>query len=167
MCSQLHPHQAARARDEPRYPPCVFGGRAHRRSARPPCYRIGLEYRSQGYSRAMSTDNVELVRAYIEAIAERGFDAAGELIDRDFEMSQLPLHPEAGTYRGPEAIESMQAWVGSFEEFHWEADEYIDAGDQVVVVIGESGRARGSGVEVDQRFGTVYTLRDGKITRLQ
>ena len=82
----------------------------------------------------MSQENVEIVRAVGNALAEGGFDAAGDLMHPDFEMSQLPLHPEAGTYRGwKKAVESMQAWVETFEEFRWEADEFIDAGDRVVV----------------------------------
>ena len=56
---------------------------------------------------------------------------------------------------------------GTFEEFRWEAEELIDAGDRVVVVIRARGRARGGGVDLDHRFGALYTLRDGKIVRLQ
>jgi ketosteroid isomerase-like protein len=110
---------------------------------------------------------VSLVRTMLAAVAEGRLDDARELMDPAFEMLQLPLHPEAGTYRGAKATESMETWVESFEEFAWEAEDLIDAGDRVVAVIRESGRGRGSGVVLDHRYGAVYTIRDGKVARLQ
>jgi ketosteroid isomerase-like protein len=115
----------------------------------------------------MSDENVKLVRDLHEVVAEGGFEAAGDFLHPDFQMSQLPLHPEAGTYRGQTAAESMRAWMATFEEFRWEAEEFIDAGDRVVVVIRERGRGRGGGVALDHSYGTVYTIRDRKIALLQ
>jgi ketosteroid isomerase-like protein len=89
----------------------------------------------------MSQENVAIVRALHEAVAEGGLDAAREFMHSDFEMSQLPLHPGAGTYRGGRAAaESMESWIGTLDEFRWEAEEFIDAGDRVVVVVRERGR---------------------------
>jgi ketosteroid isomerase-like protein len=45
-------------------------------------------------------------------------------------------------------------------------EEIIDAGDQVVVVAHHQGRGRASGVDVDTRFYEVYTLREGKVWRV-
>ncbi len=117
----------------------------------------------------MSAENLELVRAHVETLAERGFEAAREYVHPDFEMSQLPLHPEAATtYRGWDAaVKSMGAWTETFEEFRWEAERFIAAGDRVVVVVRELGRARGGGVDLDHRFGALYTVNEGKISRLQ
>jgi ketosteroid isomerase-like protein len=53
-----------------------------------------------------------------------------------------------------------------WEELEMTAEEFIDGGDRVVVSGYFRGRGRGSGVEVDTRFYEVYTLRDGKIVRL-
>lgn len=111
---------------------------------------------------------MKLARALLEAVAEGGFDAARDLMHPNFEMSQLPLHPEAGTYRGATAAaESMEAWIGTFEEFRWEVEEFIDAADRVVVVVREQGRGRGSGVALDHHYGMVCTVRDGKIALVQ
>ena len=40
-------------------------------------------------------------------------------------------------------------------------EEYIDAGDHVIVAVHYSGRGRGSGIEFDATTFDVYTLRDG------
>jgi ketosteroid isomerase-like protein len=54
---------------------------------------------------------------------------------------------------------------GTFDSFQIEADEFIDAGEQVVVPTTSHGRGRG-GIEVTARTASVYTLRDGAVTRL-
>jgi ketosteroid isomerase-like protein len=45
-------------------------------------------------------------------------------------------------------------------------EETIDAGDRVVLSAHHRGRGRGSGIKVDARFYEVYTLREGKIVRV-
>jgi uncharacterized protein len=53
-----------------------------------------------------------------------------------------------------------------FEDLRVTVEEIIDAGDQVVLVAHHQGRGRKSGVEVDARFYEVYTLRGGKVLRI-
>jgi ketosteroid isomerase-like protein len=60
----------------------------------------------------------------------------------------------------------MQRWEGSFEDLEVTYEETIDAGDRVVLKTYVSGRGRGSGVEVDDRSYMVWTLQDGKVTRM-
>jgi ketosteroid isomerase-like protein len=103
----------------------------------------------------------------LEAYARGGFAAAAEFSHPDFEMSLMAHHPLGGrTYRTGEAGEAMSEFMKSFEDFRAEAEELIDVGDSVVVALRESGRARG-GVELEQLFGILYTLREGKIFRMQ
>ena len=45
-------------------------------------------------------------------------------------------------------------------------EEFADTGDQVVVTVRFRARGRGSGIEVDARLYDVFTLRDGKIVRM-
>ena len=44
-----------------------------------------------------------------------------------------------------------------------EADEFVDAGDSVVVVFRQIARGRASGAGVTNRFAFVYGFRQGKI----
>ena len=46
------------------------------------------------------------------------------------------------------------------------AEEFIDARNRVLVRAYFRGRGRGSGLEVDTRFYELYTLRRGKIVRV-
>jgi ketosteroid isomerase-like protein len=45
------------------------------------------------------------------------------------------------------------------------AEEFIGAGERVLVTAHHRGRGLGSGIEVDARFYLLYTLRDGKVVR--
>jgi ketosteroid isomerase-like protein len=102
-----------------------------------------------------------------EAYARGGFAAVAEFIHPDFEMSFMVHHPLGGrTYRAGDAGEAMLDFARSFEDFGAEAEEFIDSGDHVVVAVHERGRARG-GVELEQIFGILYTLRDGKVVRMR
>jgi ketosteroid isomerase-like protein len=115
----------------------------------------------------VSHENVEIVRRMLDAYARGGFAAVAEFTHPDFEMSLMAHHPLGGrTYRAGDAGQAMLEFASSFRDFRGEAEALIDAGDCVVVAFRESGRARG-GVKLEQVFGIVYTLRDGKIARME
>ena len=57
-------------------------------------------------------------------------------------------------------MELREAW----ERFEIEMEELVDADDYVVVVPLHAGIMQGSAGEVDERFGVIYALREGKIT---
>jgi uncharacterized protein len=76
--------------------------------------------------------------------------------------------PTAGAYKGPSAAEAeVQAWTEPFDDFTWEPKRVILARDRFVVIGDMRGRGRGSGVEVAQEESHVWTLRDGRIVRMQ
>jgi ketosteroid isomerase-like protein len=57
----------------------------------------------------------------------------------------------------------MEAWR---EEPETTVEEVIGNGDHVVVIACFRGRGRGSGVRVAERLYEVYTLRTGKVLRV-
>jgi ketosteroid isomerase-like protein len=113
----------------------------------------------------MSARNVEIVRrAFAFGVQGHG-DPAEALADFDPDVELTSV--EAGPSRGRDAVrENFERWTSAWEEPEATAEEIIDAGDRVVVVAYFRARGRGSGVEVDARFYDVYTLRDGKIVRV-
>jgi ketosteroid isomerase-like protein len=116
----------------------------------------------------MSQQNVEIVRRVFDVYTQGGFAAVAEFIHPEFEMRQLANHFLSGTFRGADAAESMTDFMRHFEDFHAQAEAFIDArDDRVVVAIRERGRPRGATIELDQLFGVVYTLREGKIARME
>jgi ketosteroid isomerase-like protein len=113
--------------------------------------------------------NVELVRRMFDAFASGGFAAVAEFMHPGFEGRQLASHPLAAASMSADALaRSMTGFMKSFEDFGFEAEDFADTGgDRVAVRVHERGRPRGGSVELDQRFGILYTLRDGKVFRME
>ena len=113
----------------------------------------------------MSQENVEIVRravAYeIYGVGDRA--DAEAIFDPNVVMNPTDEGPSFG-------FDAMRAdykrWASAFDELEVSAEEFIDAGDRVLVTAYHRGRGRGSGAEVDTRFYEVYTLRDGKVVRV-
>jgi ketosteroid isomerase-like protein len=110
----------------------------------------------------MSQENVECARAMLGAYNRGDYVAASECLAPDvvWEVGQeLPA-------RGPAAVRDLwRRWDDEWDELETVADEFLDAGDKVVVAIRYRGRGRGSGVEVNDRQFEVQTYRDGKCVR--
>ena len=70
------------------------------------------------------------------------------------------------TYRGPDAVEAAtKEWLAAWEWFAIEPEEFIDAGEHVVVLTRYRAWPRHGGPEVSDRAAEVWTLRKGKIVR--
>jgi ketosteroid isomerase-like protein len=83
----------------------------------------------------------------------------------DQEFHAPPEWPEKSVYRGHEGIaELAEAWFGSFDEYRWDAEEMIDAGDCVVALFHHRGRMGSQWVE--REIGAVFHLREGKVIRV-
>jgi ketosteroid isomerase-like protein len=54
-----------------------------------------------------------------------------------------------------------------FGEWHFEVIDVVDAGDQVVGILRQRGHGRGSRALVEMTVAQVWTIRDGKFSRMQ
>ncbi len=112
----------------------------------------------------MSEQNVEIVRAALEAFRRGDVDIALEHIHPD--MVSKRTDPDGAVFHGREGLLALMAdWVEGFEEWSYRAEEFIDAGDHVVVRLYQWGRGAGSGVPVDGDYWVTYTFEDGKVRR--
>ena len=117
----------------------------------------------------MSRENVEIVRSGLEAFTEGNLEAVFAASDPCIELEVSDAYFDAPrTYRGHDGMrELFAAQADVFDPFRLEPEEFLDAGDQVVVMARAGGIARASGVEVLGRFGHVWTLRGGKIVHFK
>lgn len=115
----------------------------------------------------MSPSNVELARRGVEALLAGDWETTAELIDPGIEWEETPgLGPDASVYRGLEEVRSaVGSWTEKWTDYVFEVRDYLDAGDQVVVLVHERGRGRSTGASVEREFGQVLTFRAGKIIR--
>jgi ketosteroid isomerase-like protein len=114
----------------------------------------------------MSQENVECLGRMLDEARENPavmYDVLAE--DVEWDVSDLNL-PGPSTYHGHQGVgEFFRDWVGAFEEWGYEAEELIDAGDATVVQLHQWGRGKGSGAEVEVRFWQVWRFRDGRVIR--
>jgi ketosteroid isomerase-like protein len=118
----------------------------------------------------MSQENVEIVRQLYESMQRRDLDRMADLFDPSVEQHGTVGGLEEGNVaRGPSEIrqiwqrEDDEAW----DEHRFEPQEFIEAGDRVVVFQREYQRGKSSGVELAVDTAAIFDLRDGRIVRLQ
>jgi ketosteroid isomerase-like protein len=113
----------------------------------------------------MSQENVEVVRAGFAAF-ERG-DVTEML---DLMADQLVVYradPDDATFHGKEGfLEATAEWTEGFSEWAVVPQEFIDAGDFVVVRVQQVVRGEASGVSVEGAFWFVFEVHDARVTRL-
>jgi uncharacterized protein len=106
---------------------------------------------------------VEIVRTLFDGWARGDFSAGSEMLAPDFVWRPLRGVVEPGSHQGAGAGEALRRIFEVYEAFSVKAEEYIDAGDKVIVVARSRGIARASRLEMDQRLAFVWTVRDGKL----
>jgi ketosteroid isomerase-like protein len=112
----------------------------------------------------MSQDNVEILRRALPESAPADAEALLALLDERVEWDYVGAFPEVVTYHGPDEVrEFLQQWSGAFDDFGFEAEEAIGAGDSVVVLLHQWGQGKETGARVESRTWQVFTFRDGKI----
>jgi ketosteroid isomerase-like protein len=118
----------------------------------------------------MSQQNVEVVRDQFAATNERDFPRAMSYYAEDVELVVSPdAFLQSGTFTGREAVGQWFAdWFRTFEPgYRFEIDEARDLGDVVLLIATHHGRGRASGASVRGRTGYLYSLRAGKIVRVE
>lgn len=76
--------------------------------------------------------------------------------------------PYAGVYKGQDGLVQFFSKVGeNAEVLELVADEYVAQGDTVVALGRERTRSRPTGKEWQDAWAMVWTLRDGKVTRVR
>jgi ketosteroid isomerase-like protein len=108
----------------------------------------------------MSQANVAVVRQLFESYERGDYEEAAECLAPDvvYEVGQeLPA-------LGRAAVRAMwERWDSTWEEAETVPEEFIDAGDHVLVTVKYSTRGRGSGIKYEERLFDVYTFSDGEI----
>ncbi len=116
----------------------------------------------------MSKENVEIARRAYAAFNRRDFDAALESFDPGVEWHQITQFPDRSVYRGLDDMRDRfwnRQLVEQFGDFRIDVEEFVDAGDHVVMIGHIVAHGSGSGVPIRQRVVNILELRDGKTIR--
>ena len=110
------------------------------------------------------SQRVEVARRGFEGFNRGEFDAVGRLMHEDV-VAVVPENlANAGVYEGHEGFARMLAhWVEPWEDLRLEVLELIEDGDAVFAPTVQSGRGRGSGVEISMRVVFLLRFRDDRV----
>ena len=107
----------------------------------------------------MSQENVEVVRRFLVLEVDEALAYA------DPNIVWNPAEEAAA--EGHDAVRaSLVRWKGEWDDYELLPEEFDHEGDRVMVAVRMRARGRASGIPVDARFYDVYTLRQGKIVRM-
>jgi ketosteroid isomerase-like protein len=114
----------------------------------------------------MSQENVEIITAAIDAWNREDWDAALKDLAPDAELDfSRAIGPRHGVYRRDQLQEFWADFTELWESARIEPQEFIQAGEQVVVpwTLHTLGR---EGIEVQARPCFVWTIRDGTVVHV-
>jgi ketosteroid isomerase-like protein len=119
----------------------------------------------------VSRENVEVVRQLMalgEQARESGVTPPTDLVTPDVEIDQSRRVFNPEIYRGLDGWvrmnhEMREVWAG----WRVTTERIIDVGDRVVSIATVRGRGRGSGVETEFRAASIWTLLNGRVTRVE
>jgi len=116
----------------------------------------------------VSQENVELVRrAYAHTQATGKVYAEGFAPDFIWDMSKYEGWPEQQSYEGADGAQRfLDDWTGAWADWNLEVEETYEAGNEVVALLHQRGRARTTGMALDMTFAQTWTIRDGRLARM-
>ena len=113
----------------------------------------------------MSRENVELARRGMNGV-EEFFALFDEFVICDNRFFSLP--DSSGVEVGRDAVTDLcRRYWEAFDDYRLTAEEIIDAGPSVVLVLREEGRGKESGVPFEREWAHVWTFRNGRIIRIE
>jgi uncharacterized protein len=119
----------------------------------------------------MSQENVDLIRAIYDGFAAGDVPGIVALMSPDMVWNEAENFPYAdgNPYRGPNAIlGGVFARLGSeWDGFAAVPEEFLDAGDNVVVLGRYRGTFKATGLAMDAQLAHVWRVADGKATAFQ
>jgi ketosteroid isomerase-like protein len=113
-------------------------------------------------------EDADRLRDAYQAFNEGGVEAFLERLAPEFQLRDRESSPDrAETRYGKEGIKQLfDSYMEAFDALRLEPQEFIDAGDQIVVSLHQRVRGKGSGAEVVGNIAHVWTMRGSTPYRL-
>ena len=117
----------------------------------------------------MSQENVEILKRLSEAFNEVGMaEAMRRFFAADGVFEEPPEQPSPTVAEGRDAaVRAFAHFEDAWEEHRSEPEEFRAIDEERVLALSIERFKGRDGLEIAQPCGTLYTLRDGKITRMQ
>lgn len=116
----------------------------------------------------MSQQNVEIVQRAFAAYFRGDEPDLRAITDPDVTVTTRPDQPDVRDHHGVDGlIAFLGEWGDAWDEYSFEVVRVRDFEDVVLAIARQRGQGKRSGVPVDYEVTFAFTLRRGKIVRLQ
>ena len=116
----------------------------------------------------MGDDEIRRLREAYTAISRGDAETLGSLVAHDIEWTLPDSLPWGGTRHGPDGIAAMvEIFTEHVDGVFADPDDFIDAGDQIVVLGRLRGCFRSCGEDYEVPFAHVWGLSDGVPNRFR
>jgi ketosteroid isomerase-like protein len=116
----------------------------------------------------LESPNAAYARGFVEAWNRRDFQSYLDDMEADYEWVPAREHPGATANRGPQEVQAyLSDWLTTMPDIKVEAEEVIEDGARLLMVMRMSGTGAGSGATTVVRMAMLTTFRDGKPARTE
>jgi ketosteroid isomerase-like protein len=129
----------------------------------------------------MSAANIELIKAAVPSEVDlvevfAGDDAAAAFIgdlsavdpDLEVEFAGTVSGAPGLSYRGIDGLlEGWRDWLMPWQSYRLEAEDFVDAGDQVLMLVRVRATTNRDGVELEHRSAAVWTVENGMLVAVR
>jgi ketosteroid isomerase-like protein len=113
----------------------------------------------------VSREYVEIVRGGFDAFQEGNLSQMLDLMADD--LVTYRSDPDGATYHGKEGfLRATADWTEDFSEWSVIPEEFIDAGECVLVRVRQLARGEASGIPVEGDFWFVFEMRGRRVAKL-
>lgn len=91
-----------------------------------------------------------------------------EFLSDEIELRLPKIYPDAGVYRGREALLRWEQMIReTWGEWRFEPERFYDVGDQVLVLLRIVAAGGTSGVRLDRKVAHLWSVRDARVTTVE
>ena len=116
----------------------------------------------------MDQEHVDLLRNFYEALNRDDVESAVELCDPEVRVYLNPDVVAALPPKGQrEVADYLRGWFQSWDKYTPDPQEFIESGDEVVVLVQLHARGKNSRFEIEEDMADIFKFDDGKIVQLR
>jgi uncharacterized protein len=114
-------------------------------------------------------NNLDLIRELYAAFAQGNVPAVLAPLDPQIDWKEADRFPYGGRYTGPQEVRNrvFVPLATEWEGYRADPDQFLDAGDAIVVLGWYGGTYRKTGKSFRARFAHVWWLKDGRAVRFE
>ena len=119
----------------------------------------------------MSQDNIAVIRGLYESFSTGDVTSVLGQMHQHIEWREAEnfIYADRSPYRGPQAVLEgvFMRLASEWADFKVMPEEWLDAGNHIVVLGNYSGRHKESGKEVSAQFAHIWGVTHGRVVRFQ